>query len=52
MFIKENTQNICFFIHSLQKKKKKKGSVAMFLKRSCRSEKRGYRMIWPLAMFF
>ena len=31
---------------------KKKGSVATFLKHGYRSEKRSYRMIWPIATFF
>ena len=39
-------------IHTLPKKKKKKHSIATFLKCGYRSEKHGYRMIWPIAVFF
>ena len=30
----------------------KKSSITMFLKHSYRSEKRGYKTIWPIAAFF
>ena len=33
-------------------KTKKKKSITTFLKRGYRLEKHGYRMIWPIAMFF